>query len=36
MQIKRSMSTAYHPQSDGRTERMNIVLEDMPKALCQP
>ena len=33
---KRSMSSAYHPQSDGQTERMNRVLEDMLPHYCDP
>ena len=36
LQIKRSMSTAYHPQSDGQTERMNRVLEDMLRHYFSP
>ena len=29
-----SFSTAYHPQSDGQTERVNQVIEDMLRAYC--
>ena len=29
-------STAYHPQSDGQTERMNKVLEDMLQYYVNP
>ena len=31
-----SMSTAYHPESDGRTGRMNKVIEDMLRHYISP
>jgi len=32
--IKRSMSTAYHPQTDGQTERINQVIESYLQSYC--
>jgi transposase InsO family protein len=32
--IKRSMSTAYHPQTDGKTERINQVIKSYLRSYC--
>jgi len=34
--IAQHMSTAYHPESDGQTERVNRVLEDMLRHYVSP
>jgi transposase InsO family protein len=34
LKIKQRLSTAYHPETDGSTERMNQVLEEILRHFC--
>ena len=34
--MKRKLSSAYHPQTDGQTKRTNCTLEEMLRAYVQP
>ena len=34
--MKRKLSSAYHPQTDGQTERAHCTLEEMLRAYVSP
>lgn len=36
LRVKQAMSSAYHPESDGQTERINRVIEEMLRHYANP
>jgi len=35
IRIKQRLSTAYHPETDGQTERINQVIEEFVRHFCR-
>jgi hypothetical protein len=36
LQVTQALSSAFHPQTDGNTARVNLVLEDMLRHYVDP